>query len=310
MPPEPATPGARQAGEGAVPVLYIETDIQTDVDDVGALALAMTLERQGRIRIAGVGVNTTSRWGARAVEALKAAYGAGFPVGVRRPLTDDVAGKDYARLIASAGAADREWPDAPDLLRDILAAAVGHSVTVVSIGFFGNLARFLAAGPHAVDLVRRKVARTIVMGGVFPSGREFNFVEDARATSSFLAGWPTPVDFVGYEAGEEVITGRRLADALGREHPVAAAYRAHSGEGEGRPSWDLIAVHLAACPEWPALVWSPPGELRIREEDGENQWAPVPGGRHRHAILAAAPAEVAADLDDVLGTTLDVSEDG
>lgn len=291
-----------------VPVLFIETDIQMDVDDVGALALAMTLERQGRVRIAGVGVNTTSRWGARAVETLKAAYGTDFPVGVLRPLTDEVVATDYARLIAE-GATDRDWPDASELLHEVLAAAPDGSVTVVSIGFYGNLVRFLSTDPDgAADLVRRKVASTIVMGGLFPVGREFNFVEDARATAEFLARWPGAVDFVGQEVGNEVITGRRLEAALGPEHPVAVAYRAYCGEGEGRPSWDLIAVHLAAHPTWTALGWSPPGEISVRESDGQNQWVPASGGRHRYATLAAEPSSVAAELDEALG--IDRAEDG
>lgn len=285
----------------AVPALFIETDIQTDVDDVGALALAMTLERQGRIRIAGVGVNTTSRWGARAVEALKTAYGAVFPVGVLRPLTDDVADNDYARLL-SEGTPDRDWRDAAGLLRDTLVSAEDASVTVVSIGFYGNLVRFLASDPAtAADLIRRKVASTVVMGGSFPRGQEFNFAADAEATRAFLAGWPAPIDFIGFEAGNRVITGRGLSDALGYDHPVARAYRAHSGEGHGRESWDLLAVHAAAFPGWPALEWSPPGEVRLRDAAGSDEWAPADGGRHRYATLAAAPEQIAAELDAVLG---------
>lgn len=283
----------------AVPVLFIETDIQMDVDDVGALALAMMLERQGLIRIAGVGVNTTSRWGARAVETLKTAYGADFPVGVLRPLSDEVVETDYARLI-SDGAADPDWPDAAKLLRDVLAAAEDRSVTVVSIGFYGNLVGFLSDGPDAADLVRSKVTSTIVMGGLFPSGREFNFVEDARITAEFLRLWPGVIDFIGQEVGNDVITGRRLSDALGHDHPAAVAYRAYCGEGVGRPSWDLIAVYLAAHPEWAALRWSPPGEIDIRESDGENHWVDAPGGRHRYATLAAAPEHVAVELDEAL----------
>lgn len=281
------------------PTLFIETDIQTDVDDVAALALAMNLQRRGLIDIAGVGVNTSSRWGARAVDVLKALYGGGFPVGVLRPLTDDRAERDFVGLVAAGWSGTEDWPDAPELLLRILEGADDASVTVVSIGFFGNLVRFLAL-PSARELVRAKVAATVVMGGRFPTGSEFNFQEDASATRAFLAGWPTAIDFIGFEAGAAVITGRDLDRTLGRAHPVSVAFRAHSGAGTGRSSWDAIAVFSAAFPEWDGLIWSPRGEVDVNADGGANGWTPSPGGRHRYASLAASPDVIAARLDEEL----------
>lgn len=290
----------------AIPSVFIETDIQMDVDDVGALALAIGLERRGVIRIAGVGVNTRSRWGARAVERMKTAYGAEFPVGVLRPLDDTVVGeRDYARLLGEDVPSDADWPDAHELLKAILEAADDGSVRVVSIGFYGNLVRLLSTGSAADRvaagrLVGAKVRSTIVMGGLFPRGREFNFVEEPATTRDFLAAWPTPIDFIGQEVGNEVITGRDLSQALGAEHPVAVAYRAYCGEGAGRPSWDLIAVYAAAFPAWRALAWSAPGHVSVNAEDGANDFVADPHGPHRYALLAAPANTVAAALDDVL----------
>ncbi len=286
------------------PTLFIETDIQQDVDDLGALALAIVLEQQGRIRIAGVGVNTSSLWGAQAIETLKTAYGAEFPVGIVTPSTLDVVETDYVRLISAAVTPEESaWPTAVELLARTLAEAEPHSVTVVSIGFFANLCALLELSGdfgRGEQLVREKVARTVVMGGIFPSGREFNFVEDAAATDEFLRKWPTPIEFIGQEVGNDVITGRGLARDLGPEHPLAVAYESYCGSGAGRPSWDPMSVYLASRPDWPALSWSPPGTVRIRLSDGHNEWSPDPDGLHRYASLAVSPDEIAAELDAIM----------
>jgi hypothetical protein len=47
--------------------LIIDTDIFSDVDDVGALAIANVFHNAGDAEIVGVMVNTPSKWGPLAV---------------------------------------------------------------------------------------------------------------------------------------------------------------------------------------------------------------------------------------------------
>ncbi len=121
---------------------------------------------------------------------------------------------------------------------------------MVSLGFFGNLRELLSSPPDESSeldgraLVTRAVDRMVVMGGYYPEGYEFNIAQDPRAAAEVIAGWPTPVDFLGWETGFEAFTGREIS----RDDPrnlVGAAYRSYSGEGAGRESWDLIAMHYA-----------------------------------------------------------------
>lgn len=195
------------------------------------------------------------------------------------------------------------WPDAVELLYSTLAAADPCSITIVSIGFYRNLLALLDLeqdGRSSAQLLREKVERTIVMGGIFPVGREFNFVEDPESTAEFVRRWPLPIDFIGQEVGNDVITGRHLSSHLGADHPLVVAYETYCGRGVGRPSWDLIAVYAASRPNWPALGWSPFGRLNIRDTDGHNEWLPDPAGQHRFATLTTAPDRMATELDAIL----------
>lgn len=295
------------AGRGR-PRIVLESDLFADVDDVGALAIALRLEKEGVITLDAVGINTPSRWGPRTAAIICAHYGAETPIGRHADTTDDVWDRDYARTVAErfGDRPHREPEEALTVLRRALAAAEDGSVTVVSIGFFGNLNALLASAPDVhsplggAELVRRKVGRTVVMGGEFPRGREFNVAEHLPQTRSFLDAWPGKLDLVGFETTAEVITGRRLAERLGMENPVAVAYEAFCGAGAGRPSWDLLTLYLAAFPDSPLVTWSRPGEM-VMEEDGSNHWAE--GGAsppHRHAVVAVPDGELAAELDDWL----------
>lgn len=294
--------------------LFVETDIHDDVDDVGALAVAHVLELAGRIRLQGINVNTASVWGPRLVRAINRYYGSDVPVGAQIPASGSTGPEEFVRGTSRLFGTDDAQPDdeAIALFRRVLAGAPEGGITVVSLGFFGNLTGLLASGPDEVspltgaELVRRAVARTVVMGGCFGGGPadaaalpEYNFAEDPERTRVFLRDWPGPIDFVGWETGYDVVTGRGLLAAHGRESPVSTAYQLHSGFGNGRPSWDLIAVLLAADPGWEAFEWSGCGEAGI---DGlaVTSWVPGVHGRHRHAIRRAAPEEVAAELDALL----------
>src|SRR5689334_5620859 len=96
MPTSPFQP----LSPGGPPRLIIETDLFADVDDVGAIALAVALERSGHVTLAAVSVNTPSRFGPRAAAALLTALGSRAPVG-RFPQEDDSVWKDdYARVLA------------------------------------------------------------------------------------------------------------------------------------------------------------------------------------------------------------------
>jgi inosine-uridine nucleoside N-ribohydrolase len=275
--------------------LFIETDIFADVDDVGALAVGLSLQRLGECRIVGVGVNTPSKWGPRAVQAVLDHHGVDAPVGRHHRTTEDVFEPDYARTIGQTAPAQPTPPLASDLLKGLLRQP-GDPLTIVSVGFFTNLLHVVREEP---DLVRRRVRRCVVMGGVFPGGWEFNVSTYPAETAEFLQAWPTPIDFVGFETAADVITGTDLAATLDVDDPVRIAYESYCGVGAGRPSWDPLSVYLAVHPGWPAFIWSDPGEFTMDGAIG--QWRPTATGRHRHLIRTAPVDRVQHRLDALLG---------
>lgn len=71
--------------------IVIDTDVYSDVDDIGALAVANVLHNYGLADLRGVAVNTHSEYGALAVSVINTYFGNGdIPVAALRPLTKEV----------------------------------------------------------------------------------------------------------------------------------------------------------------------------------------------------------------------------
>lgn len=302
-----------------MPIL-IETDLCDDVDDAGALAVAHALADDGLVEILGIGINTSGHWSHSAARLINGYFGrAELPVGILHPVTDAIGPEDYARAISRMhpwAATPDAMPSAVSVLRDALARATDASVTVVSIGYFGNLVALLDSPADASsaltgrELVRAKVARTVVMGGVFGTRArpergaepvaETNFAHDRAQTARFLGEWPGAVDFIGWETAADVITGRTLASTQGERSPIAIAYSLHSGKGVGRPSWDLLAVMLSASDLEGHVVWSGTGTVAV-DEAARTLWAPSAHGPHRYATVITSAEQLAEIIDERLG---------
>jgi hypothetical protein len=309
------------------PVAVIfDTDMATDCDDAGALAMLHALERRGEARILATMVNNKGMHSAGATAAINAFYGRpDVPVGAYQ---GDAVGLDAAafyREIALDTAAyghtatsRDELPAAVTVYRQVLGRAGPREVVVISVGHLNNLYELLASGPddhsplNGVDLVSEKVDHLVVMGGHFlpdvreryPHGREHNFFArgSAQFTGAAIERWPTRILFSGYEIGERILTGQRLAN-LDDGHPVRRAYAAHPSQPlvNGRMSWDQTAV-LAAIRD-PGLYWdlSPPGRATV-DAEGRNSWTAVADGVHRYLVERAqpAPSELATIIEDLM----------
>ena len=291
------------------PRLLIDTDIFSDVDDVGALAVAHALADEGAAEIAAVLVNTPSRWGHRAVQVLNAYYGrAAIPVGALLPLDDSVSERDYARYLAEVFS-DGVGIDPPDeavrVARRCLAVADDASIVVVSLGFFQNLVALLDSPADDIsprsgrDLVTAKVARAVVMGGLFPAGWEFNVGEYPAVAARFCDSWPGEIEFLGWEVGAGVITGAELSREDDPTNPVSLAYRAFSGPGVGRDSWDPMTVLLAVQGVSDDYDYSVPGTVSVGA-DGATRFRESTSGRHRYVKLLSRAADLASRLDRYL----------
>ncbi|MEV0788636.1 nucleoside hydrolase [Kribbella sp. NPDC050459] len=287
--------------------LVIETDLYSDVDDVGALAVAHHYADRGLAEILSIGINTPSRYGYQAARAVNAWYGRDVPVGILEPLDDSVFEKDYAKYLADRYGTTTTAPEAAVTThRRVLAAAPDKAVTVVSLGFFCNLEGLLDSGPDGISaltgrqLIESKVGRLVAMAGTFPEGRQFNIAEKPHSARAVIEGWPTPIEFLGWEVGARVLTGTSISTR--DDDVIGEAYSRYCGPGGSRESWDLLTVHLALEGVGRYYELSEPGRLLV-DPTGHSTFVPDPAGLHRHVALAVAPAQLEAELDRILEAT-------
>jgi hypothetical protein len=250
----------------AEPVKVIfDTDMDSDCDDVGALAVLHALADRREVEILATVVSSRHEWSPACVAAINTYYGRpDLPVG-RPAKAGAMKPSRYARAIAERfphrlGPVE-QVPDALAVYRRVLSAQADGSVVIVTVGYLTNIAGLLqlpAAGtePGGLDLVKRKVKRWVCMGGNFvgrPAVDDLklgnnNFTYDRTAALYAVRNWPVELRFVGREIGSVpsgLQAGARLRD-LPQDNPIRAAYALwFGGEPKDRHVADQTTVLFA-----------------------------------------------------------------
>ncbi|KAI0816355.1 inosine/uridine-preferring nucleoside hydrolase [Xylaria sp. FL0064] len=298
--------------------LIIDTDLFSDVDDVGALLLAAT---SPHVNLLAVNVNYPSTFSALAASAVLAHYGhPNIPIGIRRPLTNvtfldtwsyEVA--EYASKVAfhwSGGSlpwghAEEAW-DPVALYRKVLSEAEDGTVTIASIGFFENLSGLLNSTADSCsdldgrELVARKVSELVIMGGGYPSGHEFNFWgSNASLTAHVVHTWEGRVVFLGDEAGRPVESGARLMSEGPSTDPARMAYIYYTYYTP-RSSWDPLTVLYAINGLGDLFEFGNEYGYNRVGADGSNQWVWDQEVRNQFFLRLAVDEETAAEELDRL----------
>jgi inosine-uridine nucleoside N-ribohydrolase len=295
-----------QAQQQPMPVI-LDTDIAGDYDDVGALTLLHAFADKGEARILAVISSNAFETTVPTISVLNAYFNKPhIPVGItRKSAPNESCPQQWAQAIIAkyphnlTGNAQAE--EAVALYRRILAQQPDHSVTVITIGFFTNLAGLLASKADAYSalngrqLVKQKVKQLVSMATSLPagktSGREYNVYIDAPAAQTVLAQWETPVTLSPFEVGEQVRTGIPLIKDESIQHsPVKDAFAialAKDKDTIGRMNWDQTAVFAAIRGITP---WFTNRKLNLRiEKDGSNTL--IPGTRFTFLELNSSQAK-------------------
>jgi hypothetical protein len=291
---------------GPVRVLF-DTDIQGDVDDVGAVAMLHALADAGEAELLAMGVSAKHPACIPCLDALNTYFQRpDIPLGVvkgkgfrRDSKYIEQIADEFPHRIRSAD----EVPDAALLYRRVLAAQGDRSVVMISVGQLTNFRNLLQTAPDAhsdlggVDLVRRKVKLWVCMGGKFPAGREANLIHDGPAAAYAVANWPTPIVFSGFEIGRPILTGGRLKN-LPPGSPVRRAYDLYK---KLRPhhSWDQTAVLYAVRGRSDLWDLKTGGHCHV-SPDGANEWRPAPDKDHACLIEKAPPKHVAEAIEALM----------
>jgi hypothetical protein len=280
----------------AKPNIIIDTDMSSDVDDAGAVALINSFAVQGQAKLiaCAIDVNNSDLSSGAVVQAINAWYGhPDVPIGVYHgeagPNTKMTSILAPAPTLAYHGPArtdgslytlathkrfnpdfpyDDKLPAGIDVYRKALAAAPDDSVIIVSIGVMPNIQDLIQSQPDSVSnldglaLVKKKVHELVVMGNT------------TYGDTYIYSKWPTKIVWT-LGLGTTVYTGRSL-QAAPEDNPVRFAYEhygtpAQNAMKDGRGSWDLTAAWFAV--RGSGDLWDEvPGHWRPDPPPGYGTW--------------------------------------
>lgn len=303
-PPPPPPPPS-----GPVP-LIVDLDMFSDADDAGALATAFALQRAGEAQVLAVMLDTRTGRPAVAVDSWRCAaaiaryYGAGgTPIAAPAP-TDGTATStpDWAGPCADTTGPVAAPADAVTTYRQALAAQPDGSVVIASTGYLANLAALLASPPDAAssltgtELVARKVRLLVAMAGGYPNAAsETNIIGNVAAAQAVASGWPTRVEWDGYEIGDAVHTGSMVSTTHPPGSPLRVAYEAFVGPRNWIYSYDLTAVYRAVRSADRSLSRTGPGRNVISDTGANSFSTSQPGDQYYLNLINATGLSAAID---------------
>lgn len=289
-----SAPHGTTAGRTTAPRVIIDTDLSKWWDDASTLGLANVLHEQGKLRLLGIVSDVPNAVAVGAIDAINTAYGhPNIPVGdVARSEADTFDHGYTDELIARLPHSVDDSGDVPSavaIYRRLLAKAPDHSVTIVSLGGYTNLAGLLESKRgqgSRLDgraLVEKKVKRLVQMDGIFPGGGPAftNQKIDLAAASAVVGGegWPTPIAWVDGLGGIQTKVGGALCTTETPDHPMRLVYEvlfACAEPGDG--NWDAPTLLYAIGDI--AAVFSEEGQggAAVINADGGLTWQ-IPSSR-------------------------------
>ena len=301
--------------------IVFDTDMGNDVDDALALAMLYRYREEGKADLKAVMLNKEGDAAPEFIDIMGTWYGCpDIPTGIIRDGAE--CGGDaesYTRKVLGMKTPEGKplfgrthsdygnYPESVALYRKLLSEAGDSSLTIVSVGFFTNLARLLESGPDewsglsGMELVRRKVRSLVAMAGCISDTThyEYNVVLDIPSAKKVLAEWPSPVVISPFELGLQVCYPASSIEndfAWTEHHPVAESYRFFMQMPYDRPSWDMTAV-LAAVENSPEyFTVSPAGTISV-SDNGSTVFKEGEGNRY---YLSVTPGQAENTKDRII----------
>lgn len=244
--------------------VIFDTDIAPDYDDVGAMALLHAFADAGEAKILATISCNAFETTVPTISLLNTYFGRpDIPIGItKRDKPNMNCQQKWAEFIVAKYPhnvkSNAEAMESTKLYRKILAKQADQSVTIITVGFFTNLADLLDSQPDEFsklsgkDLIKKKVKLLVSMAAGLNKenrGHEFNVHIDAKASQKVFSEWNTPMLLSGFEVGERIRTGMRLINNENiQQSPVKDAYQVALTKDKntvGRNSWDQTAVLVA-----------------------------------------------------------------
>lgn len=271
------------------------TDWWTDCDDLAALRILTRAQKNGEIRLLGIGINAAMEYSVPSVDGFLNLDGLdGIPLGIDLEATDfEGTHLKYQKNLAPFSVRYKKNEDAEDAVRLYrrLLSESDTPVHIIEVGFLQVFSSLLLSGPdefsplNGTDLVKKRVEKVWVMAGKWDEegGQEHNFCNNVRSREAahiFCEKCPVPVTFLGFEVGIKVISGNELSE---NDH-LYKAFKAHGSE-KGRYSWDPLTALLAVIgDEEEAGYKTVKGTASVDRETGRNYFKEDENGPHKYVI--------------------------
>jgi inosine-uridine nucleoside N-ribohydrolase len=302
-------------GQGVGNKLILETDMGNDVDDALALDMLYKYIESGRVDLLGVMINKNNKYAAEFIDIMGTWYGhSNVPVGVvKNGIADEQDAVNYAQVVSEMKNGgkplfEHTWkdyellPEAARLYREILAKQPDSSVTIVSVGFFVNLAQLLEtksdefSSLNGRDLVARKVKLLTVMAGSFGENAiaSYNIRKDIQSADKVFSEWPTRIVASPAEVGIQIkYPGASILTDFcwAKKHPLVEAYMAYLPMPYDRPTWDLTNVLYAVESENPHMEESAPGKIVV-DCNGFTHFNEENDGKHSYLLVSKNEVEI------------------
>ncbi len=252
--------------------IIFDTDMGSDCDDVGALALLHVYADQGKVEILGC-IYSSGKvpYGVGVIDAINTYFGRpDLPIGADY---DTIIGDPVDKMNAAVLANQTELfghdkiqtsdvSQQTKLNRKILAVQADNSVTYLTVGHTNALYELLISEPDEIspltgkELIQQKVKHWVAMGALKANNAEGYYAKDwnfffngtAHSTEYLLDNFPKPASFIA--TGSDVMTGKSLLKTPDN-NIVRRAYEEwlkkvfNKKLTDQRPSWDIIAVMYA-----------------------------------------------------------------
>ena len=290
--------------------ILLGTDWWSDCDDAVALRLITRGIKAGNVRLLGVGINACMEYSVASLVGFLRADGIeGVPVGIDLAGTDFLGSGPYQKRLALNYAPDVNnslAEDAVRLYRRVLAEAT-EKVEILEVGFLQVIANLLKSlgddiSPMSgLELVRQKVSKVWCMAGKWDEdgGFEHNFCNNLRsavAAKDFCELCPVPVTFLGWEVGNNVISGGEL-----NENDHLHRVLVDHGSPMGRHSWDPMLVQMALIgDEERAGYQTVLGTASVEANTGANHFLVDDKGNHKFVVKVHENDYYAAQINQAI----------
>lgn len=227
----------------------LDMDFCTDVDDVCALRVAQTLDRQEVIDLKAVTLTTNAENNENitAVDGMLAYYEMDVPIGKPTVYIPDTS--PYWNVLSEYSDKDFEEYDSVKLWRRIISE--NEKTTIVTTGYLTNLSEFCKSGPdeYSDETGMELLEKTdiYIVGGSVPTGKDnnFSFTKEAReATSWIVNNVDYPLIIITNNIGGTFKCGGKI-QSMYQDDPVSKSLSAF-GTSDGRAAWDPTGVYVAA----------------------------------------------------------------